>query len=74
MRVIEVGRFGGPKVLVPVDVDDQVPGPGEIVVDVAAAADRIRPVIGATFPLDKAADAHAALESRSVVGKMLLIP
>jgi NADPH2:quinone reductase len=39
-----------------------------------AHADRIRPVIGATFPLDKAADAHAALERRSVVGKTLLIP
>jgi len=39
-----------------------------------AHADRIRPVIGATFPLDRAADAHAALERRAVVGKTLLIP
>jgi NADPH2:quinone reductase len=39
-----------------------------------ANADRIRPVIGATFPLDKAADAHAAVENRAVIGKTLLIP
>jgi len=38
-----------------------------------AGADRIRPVIGATFPLEKAADAHAAVESRSVAGKTLLV-
>jgi NADPH2:quinone reductase len=40
----------------------------------AAAADgRVRPVIGQTFPLEKAADAHAAIEAREVVGKTLLI-
>jgi NADPH:quinone reductase len=52
-------------------------GPDEIrrLTGIALAnADRIRPVIGGTFPLDKAADAHAALESRAVVGKTLLIP
>lgn len=38
-----------------------------------AAAGRLRPVIGQTFPLDRAADAHAALESRTAVGKTLLI-
>ncbi|WBB80936.1 zinc-binding dehydrogenase [Micromonospora sp. WMMD882] len=37
MRVIEVSRFGGPEVLVPVDVPEPVPGPGEVVVDVAVA-------------------------------------
>jgi NADPH2:quinone reductase len=39
----------------------------------AAAAGRVRPVIGQTFPLEKAADAHAAIEAREVVGKTLLI-
>lgn len=40
----------------------------------AAAADgRIRPVIGQTFALAKAADAHAAIETRHVVGKTLLL-
>lgn len=38
-----------------------------------AAAGRIRPVIGQTFPLDQAADAHRAIESRSVTGKTLLL-
>ncbi|GAA4613841.1 zinc-binding dehydrogenase [Actinoallomurus liliacearum] len=37
MRVIEVGRFGGPEVLVPVDRPDPVPGPGQVVVAVSAA-------------------------------------
>ncbi len=38
-----------------------------------AAAGRIRPVIGQTFPLERAADAHAAIEARSVIGKTLLV-
>ena len=38
-----------------------------------AAAGRIRPVIGQAFPLERAADAHAALESRAAIGKTLLL-
>ncbi|MER5646155.1 zinc-binding dehydrogenase [Streptosporangium sp. NPDC002524] len=38
-----------------------------------AVAGRIRPVIGQTFPLDRAADAHAAIESRGALGKTLLL-
>ncbi len=38
-----------------------------------AVAGRIRPVIGQTFPLERAAEAHAAIESRDVVGKTLLL-
>jgi NADPH:quinone reductase len=38
-----------------------------------AAAGRIRPVIGRTFPLEAAADAHAAVEARAVVGRTLLL-
>ncbi|PZF99574.1 zinc-binding dehydrogenase [Micromonospora deserti] len=38
----------------------------------AAAAGRIRPLIGQTFPLHRAADAHRALEDRSAIGKTLL--
>ncbi|WP_370944381.1 zinc-binding dehydrogenase [Amycolatopsis sp. cg5] len=34
----------------------------------------LRPVIGQRFPLEKAADAHAAIESRAAVGKTLLVP
>jgi NADPH2:quinone reductase len=37
-----------------------------------AAAGRLRPVIGQRFPLERAADAHAAIESRQTMGKTLL--
>ncbi len=37
-----------------------------------AAAGRIKPVVGQTFPLARAADAHAAIQSRAVFGKTLL--
>ncbi|MEU1041566.1 zinc-binding dehydrogenase [Streptomyces sp. NPDC005907] len=37
-----------------------------------AAAGRLRPVIGGTYPLNRAADAHAAVESRELVGKVVL--
>lgn len=36
------------------------------------AAGRIHPVIGQVVPLERAAHAHAAMESRSVAGKTLL--
>lgn len=39
-----------------------------------AAAGRLRPVIGQTFPLDRAADAHAALAARATIAKTLLLP
>jgi NADPH2:quinone reductase len=38
-----------------------------------AAAGRIKPVIGQTFSLARAADAHAALEARAAVAKTLLL-
>lgn len=38
-----------------------------------AAAGRLRPVVGQTFPLDRAAEAHAALEERRVTGKTVLV-
>jgi NADPH:quinone reductase len=38
-----------------------------------AAAGRITPLIGQTFPLERAADAHAGIESRTAVGKTLLL-
>ena len=37
-----------------------------------AAARRLRPLIGQRFPLERAAAAHAAIESRASVGKTLL--
>ncbi|MEV1132205.1 zinc-binding dehydrogenase [Agromyces sp. NPDC049794] len=38
----------------------------------AAAGGRITPLVGQTFPLDRAGDAHRALEERIAVGKVLL--
>lgn len=38
-----------------------------------AAGGRLRPAIGATYPLDRAADAHRALAARTTVGKSLLL-
>ncbi|AEH09172.1 MULTISPECIES: zinc-binding dehydrogenase [Protofrankia] len=37
-----------------------------------AAAGRLRPVIGQRFPLERAADAHTAVQSRATIGKTLL--
>jgi NADPH2:quinone reductase len=37
-----------------------------------AAAGRVRPVIGQRFALERAADAHAAIEARTTIGKTLL--
>lgn len=54
-------------------------GPGEIrAASVTAleeaAAGRLRPTIGQTFPLERAAEAHAAIEARATIGKTLLVP
>ena len=34
----------------------------------------VKPLIGATFPLERAADAHELIESRRHVGKVVLVP
>ncbi|MFC5137053.1 zinc-binding dehydrogenase [Actinomycetospora rhizophila] len=39
-----------------------------------AASGQYRPVIGQTFPLARAADAHAAIAARAAIGKTLLVP
>jgi NADPH2:quinone reductase len=38
-----------------------------------SASGALHPVIGQRFPLDRAADAHAAIEARATIGKTLLI-
>ncbi|HEY1671105.1 MAG TPA: zinc-binding dehydrogenase [Streptosporangiaceae bacterium] len=43
---------------------------GQALAEVAAG--RMRPVIGQSYPLDRAADAHRGLEGRSAIGKTLL--
>ncbi|MGW5642368.1 zinc-binding dehydrogenase [Saccharopolyspora sp. NPDC003752] len=39
-----------------------------------AAAGRIKPTIGQTFPLERAAEAHAAIAARTTPGRTLLLP
>lgn len=39
----------------------------------AAVGGSVRPVIGQTFPLERAADAHAVVENRTALGKTLLV-
>jgi NADPH2:quinone reductase len=39
----------------------------------AAIVSGLKPLVGATFPLERAADAHAAIEARRTVGKTLLV-
>jgi len=38
-----------------------------------AVGGRLTPVIGQTFALHRAADAHAAIEARTTIGKTLLV-
>jgi NADPH2:quinone reductase len=38
------------------------------------AARRLRAVVGGTYPLENAADAHRALRDRSSIGKLVLVP
>jgi NADPH:quinone reductase len=39
----------------------------------SALSGALKPVIGQRFPLERAADAHAAIESRTTIGKTLLV-
>ena len=56
----------------PLGTPAQLRGCTESVLE-AAAAGTVKPVIGQRFPLERAADAHRAIESRATVGKTLLV-
>jgi NADPH:quinone reductase len=38
------------------------------------SAGAVKPLVGASFPLDRAGDAHGLIESRGHVGKVVLVP
>ncbi|MGS2616133.1 zinc-binding dehydrogenase [Micromonospora sp. LZ34] len=52
---------------------DEVRALGEEALALAAAG-RLRPIVGQTYPLVEAAQAHRAIEARATTGKTLLIP
>ena len=60
MLVMEASRFGGPEVQAAAALAE-------------AAAGRAGPVIGQTFPLARAADAHAPVEARAMIAKTVLL-
>jgi NADPH:quinone reductase len=68
-RGVEVIGLGGRREL----VFDDIPGLIRAALREAAAG-RLKPIIGQTFPLAAAADAHRAIESRATIGKTLLVP
>ena len=39
-----------------------------------AESGRLRPVVGGTYSFSEAADAHAAIEARTPIGKVVLVP
>jgi NADPH2:quinone reductase len=65
VRGIEQVRFSGP--------DERRLGLLRGALDEAAAG-RLKPFVGQTFPLERAADAHRAIEERTALGKTLLLP
>jgi NADPH2:quinone reductase len=64
MRAIAVREFGGPEAQLRLSRT----------VLAAVTEGRLRTFVGQRFPLDRAAEAHAAIAGRGTVGKTLLEP
>lgn len=85
-RMVSYGLAGGSWADIPgdlardrgVDLVHPAASPGELrgyteAALAEAVAGWLRPVIGQRFPLERAADAHALIETRATVGKTLLV-
>jgi NADPH:quinone reductase-like Zn-dependent oxidoreductase len=79
MRAVLMTAVGGPDVLELAEVPEPGPPAGRerqrAILEQAAPhfdAGDLRVQVGATFPLEKAADAHRAVESGQVIGKTVL--
>jgi NADPH2:quinone reductase len=70
-RGVEVRSYWGPPVG-PRGPQEQLRQTREALA--AAAAGRLRPFVGATFPLERADAAHRAIEARETTGKTVLLP
>ena len=74
MTAIAIRAPGGPEMLVPEGRPVPAPGPGEILVKVAAAGVN-RPDVRqrqGIYPLAQAAAAHARMETSQHIGKIVL--
>ena len=71
MRAVLMTAAGGPEVLKMAEVPERQ----RSILEQAAApfdAGELRVQVGATYPLEQAADAHRALEAGQVIGKAVL--
>jgi NADPH2:quinone reductase len=78
MRAVVMTAVGGPEVLQLANLPEpEITGAHDVRVRLRAAehydAGDLRVVVGATFPLAEAADAHRAVEAGRVLGKTVLI-
>ena len=68
---MRIDEFGGPEVLLPVEVPEPMADPGQALVRVAAGAYRVP--VETVVPLEEARIAHELLERRGNRGKIVLV-
>ena len=78
MRAVWLKELGGPEVLVAGDAPEPEVGPEQVLVDVAYAGitfveTQMRATGFGPFPLEQATVAHRLMESRTAIGKTLLV-
>jgi NADPH:quinone reductase-like Zn-dependent oxidoreductase len=87
MHAVVITEPGEPDVLRWLEVPDPVPGPGEVVIEVAASgvnradlmqregryAGRVAAVIDRKLPMSQAAQAHRAMAASEHIGKIVLV-